>query len=94
LKFNFLSTKSKVDGKNSPIISGLFDLSSLGNLITNGFDGESNMLKNDHLGFQENDQEPITRPQLKRLILEYLQKRSRKEILLEEPCDEGSGSLE
>lgn len=47
------------------------------------------MLEADHLELQENSQEPITRPKLKRLILEYLQKRSRKEILLEEPCDEG-----
>jgi len=52
------------------------------------------MLENDHLELQENNQEPITRPKLKRLILEYLQKRSRKEILLEDPCDEGSGTLE
>ena len=48
------------------------------------------MLEVDHLELQENNQEPITRPKLKRLILEYLQKRSRKQILLEEPCDEGS----
>lgn len=52
------------------------------------------MLEIDHLGLQDNDQEPITRPKLKRLILEYLQKRSRKEILMEDPVDEGSGSLE
>lgn len=52
------------------------------------------MLENDHLELQENKQEPITRPKLKRLILEYLQKRSRKEILLEEPRDEESGTLE
>ncbi len=47
------------------------------------------MLEADHLELQENNQEPITRPKLKRLILEYLQNRSRKEILSEEPCDEG-----
>ncbi len=52
------------------------------------------MLEIDHLELQDKIQEPITRPKLKRLILEYLQKRSRKEILLEDPVDEGSGSLE
>ena len=52
------------------------------------------MLNTDHFELQENNQEPITRPKLKRLILEYLQKRSRKEILQEEPCDEGSDRLE
>ena len=45
------------------------------------------MLETDHLELQENRQEPITRPKLKRLILEYLQKRSRKEILLDKPED-------
>ena len=39
------------------------------------------MLEFDHLELQENTQEPLTRPKLKRLIFEYLQKRSRKEIL-------------
>ena len=57
-------------------------------------DGENEMLNTDHFELQENNQEPITRPKLKRLILEYLQKRSRKEILQEEPCDEGSDRLE
>jgi hypothetical protein len=52
------------------------------------------MLETNHLELQENDRELITRPKLKRLILEYLQKRSRKEILLEEPLDEESDSLE
>ena len=52
------------------------------------------MLETNHLEIQESDRELITRPELKRLILEYLQKRSRKEILLEEPSDEESGSLE
>lgn len=52
------------------------------------------MIEADHLELQENSQESITRPKLKRMILEYLQKRSRKEILLEEPIDEESGSLE
>lgn len=51
------------------------------------------MLETDHLELQENNQEPITRPKLKRLILEYLQKRSRKEILAEDSCDEGSSSV-
>jgi hypothetical protein len=41
------------------------------------------MYKNDYLELQENRQEPITRPKLKRLILEYLQKRSRKELIRE-----------
>ncbi len=75
-------------------IWGYFRLSSLGNLIANWFNGENKMLENDHLELQENNQEPITRPKLKRLILEYLQNRSRKEILLEEPCDEESSFLE
>ncbi len=52
------------------------------------------MIEADHLELQEYSQESITRPKLKRMILEYLQKRSRKEILLEEPIDEESGSLE
>ena len=52
------------------------------------------MLEIDHLELQENNQEPITRPKLKRLILEYLQKRSRNEILLEASCDEEFGTLE
>jgi hypothetical protein len=52
------------------------------------------MLETEHLELQENNQEPITRPKLKRLILEYLQKRSRKEILAEDSCDEGSSSVD
>ena len=52
------------------------------------------MLETNHLELQENDRELITRRKLKRLILEYLQKRSRKEILLEEPRDEESDSFE
>lgn len=52
------------------------------------------MLETDHLELQENRQEPITRPKLKRLILEYLQKRSRKEILLEMPGEERSGPIQ
>ena len=52
------------------------------------------MLNDDHLELQENNQEPITRPKLKRLILEYLQKRSRKEILAEDPSDEGYSPVE
>lgn len=46
------------------------------------------MLETDHLELQENNQEPITRPKLKRLILEYLKKRSRKDILQEDSHDE------
>ena len=52
------------------------------------------MLGTDHLELQENRQEPITRPKLKRMILECLQKRSRKEILADDPCNEESESLE
>ncbi|QWE16242.1 hypothetical protein [Polynucleobacter sp. AP-Nino-20-G2] len=52
------------------------------------------MPETNHLELQENNREPITRPKLKRLILEYLQKRSRKEILREEPCGEVRGSVE
>lgn len=73
---------------------GYLLLSSSGNLIANWPNGENKMLDADHLELQENTREPITRPKLKRLILEYLQKRSRKEILLEDPCDQDSGSLE
>lgn len=46
------------------------------------------MLETDHLQLQENNQEPITRPKLKRLILEYLKNRSRKEILQNDSQDE------
>ncbi|QWD59693.1 hypothetical protein [Polynucleobacter sp. MWH-UH35A] len=52
------------------------------------------MLETDHLELQENRQEPIARPKLKRLILEYLQKRSRKEILQEDPGDERADPFE
>lgn len=52
------------------------------------------MLEADHLELQEKSQEPVTRPKLKRLILEYLQRRSRKEILLEESSDEEVESQE
>lgn len=41
------------------------------------------MLEVDHLELQEKNQEPITRPKLKRLILEYLQKRSRQDLIAE-----------
>ena len=41
------------------------------------------MLKVDHLEPQEKTQEPITRPKLKRLILEYLQKRSHRDLIEE-----------
>lgn len=69
-------------------------MSSWMNLIVNWFNGENRMLETDHLELQENRQEPITRPKLKRLILEYLQKRSRKEILLEMPGEERSGPIQ
>jgi hypothetical protein len=41
------------------------------------------MLETDHLALQENQQEPITRPKLKRLIFDYLQQRSRKDLIEE-----------
>jgi hypothetical protein len=41
------------------------------------------MLDADHLEFQANNQEPFTRPKLKRLIFEYLQQRSRKDLIEE-----------
>jgi len=41
------------------------------------------MLETDHLELQENHQEPITRPKLKRLIFDYLQQRSRKDLIEE-----------
>lgn len=47
------------------------------------------MLEVDHLELQEYTREPLTRPKLKRLIFEYLQKRSRKEILEEIPGEDG-----
>lgn len=48
------------------------------------------MLEVDHLELQENTSEQLTRPKLKRLILEYLQKRSRKEILEDMPSEDVS----
>lgn len=41
------------------------------------------MLEFDHLELQENNQEPMTRPKLKRLIFEHLQQRSRKDLIEE-----------
>lgn len=93
MKRDFWVHKYEVDGK-IPCPNRGFKLSYLGNLIANWLNGECKMLEIDHLELQDKNQEPITRPKLKRLILEYLQKRSRKEILLEDPVDEGSGSLE
>ena len=51
------------------------------------------MLEADHLELQERNQEPITRPKLKRLILEYLQKRSHRD-LIEEVLTEKDEDLE
>ena len=51
------------------------------------------MLETDHLALQENHQEPITRPKLKRLIFDYLQQRSRKD-LIEEVLTERDVDLE
>ena len=39
------------------------------------------MLDTDHLELQENNREQITRPKLKRLIFEYLQKRSHMDLI-------------
>ena len=41
------------------------------------------MLEVDHVELQENTQEPITRPKLKRLIFEYLHQRSRRDLVEE-----------
>jgi hypothetical protein len=51
------------------------------------------MLDADHLELQANNQEPFTRPKLKRLIFEYLQQRSRKD-LIEEALTEKDEGLE
>jgi hypothetical protein len=51
------------------------------------------MLEFDHLELQENNQEPMTRPKLKRLIFEHLQQRSRKD-LIEEALVEKDEALE
>ena len=47
------------------------------------------MFDNDHLGLQENRNEEMTRPQFKRLIFEYLQKRDRKEIMEDLASEDG-----
>ncbi len=44
----------------------------------------------DHLELQENEPEPITRTGLKRLILKYLQTRSREKMFQDLPSEEGS----
>ena len=49
------------------------------------------MLEADHLGLQENIEEPITRPKLKRLILEYLQRRSRQDLIEEVLIEKDEG---
>jgi hypothetical protein len=41
------------------------------------------MLDADHLDLQVNNQETLTRPKLKRLIFDYLQQRSRKDLIKE-----------
>jgi len=51
------------------------------------------MLDADHLELQANNQEPLTRPKLKRLIFAYLQQRSRKD-LIEEALTEKDEGLE
>lgn len=51
------------------------------------------MLEFDHFELQENNQEPMTRPKLKRLIFEHLQQRSRKD-LIEEALVEKDEALE
>ena len=51
------------------------------------------MLESELLGSPENKPEPITRPKMKRLILEYLQKISRQEVL-KESLDERDEELD
>lgn len=46
------------------------------------------MLEQTHVELPQNNAEPLTRPKLKRLILEYLQARKRKDILDDIPCEE------
>ena len=53
------------------------------NLKTSLLIAGNQMLETDHLALQENHQEPITRPKLKRLIFDYLQQRSRKDLIEE-----------
>jgi hypothetical protein len=52
-------------------------------LITQPLIREKKMLEFDHLELQENNQELMTRPKLKRLIFEHLQQRSRKDLIAE-----------
>jgi hypothetical protein len=51
------------------------------------------MLDADHLELRADNQEPLTRPKLKRLIFEYLKQRSRKD-LIKEVLTEKDGGLE
>lgn len=51
--------------------------------ITQPLIREKKMLEFDHLELQENNQELMTRPKLKRLIFEHLQQRSRKDLIAE-----------
>lgn len=48
----------------------------------------------DHLELQENKPEPKTRSELKRLILEYLQTRSREKKYQDLPSEEVSSWME
>ena len=48
------------------------------------------MLEQIPVELPQNNSEPITRPKLKRLILEYLQARKRKDILDDIPCEENT----
>jgi len=49
------------------------------------------MLDADHLELQANNQEPLTRPKLKRLIFDYLQQRSRKDLIGEVLTEKDEG---
>jgi len=49
------------------------------------------MLDADHLDLQANNQEPLTRPKLKRLIFDYLQQRSRKDLIKEVLTEKDEG---
>lgn len=52
------------------------------------------MSENDHLELQETNPEPTTRAELKRLILEYLQTRSREKMFQDLPSEEVSSRTE
>ena len=45
------------------------------------------MLEPEHIVLQDNIQNPITRPKIKQMILEYLQKRNPKDIHDDIKCE-------